>query len=102
MSDFLPDVFGDSFDNQDSGGVDPSAPGEASAFATLYPTGGSPVYLPIDDEANPPTLLDAINEAGLTVGASTQYWVDGQQVNPMETRIARDQTITAVGNVKGG
>jgi hypothetical protein len=101
MSDFLPDVFGDSFDEGDVDG-DPFAPGDGAAFATLYPTGGSPVYLPIDDEANPPTVLDAVNEAGLTVGGSTQYWVDGQQINPMETRIAPNMTITAVGNVKGG
>lgn len=71
-------------------------------FATLYPTGGAPVHLPIEDPDNPPTINDAISSSGLTVGVSTQYWVDGAQVDPMATRIADNMTISAVGNVKGG
>jgi hypothetical protein len=95
--DELPDAFRD--DHQE----EPVA-GELDtvAFATLYPTGGSPVLLPISDPDNPPTIADAINSAGLTVGGSTQYWVDGAQVDPITTRLVDSMTISAVGNVKGG
>lgn len=92
--DGLPDVF--------DGIVPEEAPEDAFSVATLYPTGGNAVHLPIADPDNPPTLNDAIVEAGLTAGASTEYWVDGQRVNPLEARIAPGMTITAVGNVKGG
>ena len=93
----LPNVF------QDEHAEEPVAGEiETVAFAILYPTGGSPVHLPIVDIANAPTITDAILQAGLTVGGSTQYWVDGAQVDPITTRIADNMTISAVGNVKGG
>ena len=94
----LPDAFQDAHEEEPvvAGNID------TIQFATLYPTGGAPVHLPIADPANPPTLSDAIANAGLTVGGSTQYWVDGAQVDPMTTRLADNMTISAVGNVKGG
>lgn len=94
----LPDAFQDQPQEEAPAG----AAGQALSFATLYPTGGQPVHLPIADPENPPTIADAINQAGLTVGGSTQYWVDGEQVDPVTTRIADNMTISAVGNVKGG
>ncbi len=93
----LPDVFDDVQREEPVAGDL-----ETLVFATLYPTGGSPVHLPIEDPAHPPTVADAIMAAGLTVGTSTQYWVDGTQVDPNATRIADGMSISAVGNVKGG
>ena len=93
----LPDVFADT--QQEAPVADNL---DTVQFATLYPTGGAPVHLPISDPASPPTITDALNAAGLTVGASTQYWVDGSEVDPHTTRIADSMTISAVGNVKGG
>ena len=93
----LPEIF------QDDHAEEPVAGDmDTVAFAILYPTGGSPVHLPITDPDNPPTINDAINQAGLTVGGSTQYWVDGSQIDPITTRLADNMTISAVGNVKGG
>ena len=99
MSNFgdLPDVFADAQEF-----VEEPADETVGLYARLYPTGGSPVYLPIADPDNPPTIADAVQDAGVSAGGSTQYWVEGVQVNPMETRIAPNLTITAVGNVKGG
>jgi hypothetical protein len=95
--DDLPDVFTD---------IQTEAPAASDLqtvqFAILYPTGGNTVHLPISDPDNPPTIADSINQAGLTVGVSTQYWVDGAQVDPVTTRLADGMTISAVGNVKGG
>jgi hypothetical protein len=93
----LPDIFNDVQQEEPVAGTL-----DTVQFATLYPTGGAPVHLPIDDPTNPPTITDALNAAGLTVGASTQYWVDGSQVDPHTTRLADSMTISAVGNVKGG
>jgi hypothetical protein len=93
----LPNVF------QDVQAEEPVAADiDTVAFAILYPTGGQPVHLPISDPGNPPTITEAIQNSGLTTGGSTQYWVDGAQVDPMTTRIADNMTISAVGNVKGG
>jgi len=95
--DELPDVF------QDAHAEEPVVDAiDTVQFATLYPTGGNPVHLPISDPDNPPTISDAIISAGLTVGGSTQYWVDGAQIDPITTRLADSMTISAVGNVKGG
>lgn len=93
----LPDVFQD-VQREEA----PAANIQTVQFAVLYPTGGAPIHLPISDPASPPTISDAINQAGLSVGGSTQYWVDGAQVDPITTRLADGMTISAVGNVKGG
>jgi len=93
----LPDIF------NDVQAEEPVADAlDTVQFATLYPTGGAPVHLPISDPSAPPTISDALSAAGLTVGTSTQYWVDGAQVDPHTTRLADSMTISAVGNVKGG
>lgn len=95
--DDLPDIFTDDRQEEPAAGNMPTV-----QFAVLYPTGGAPVHLPITDPENPPTIADAVNTAGLTVGGSTQYWVDGAQVDPITTRLVDGMTVTAVGNVKGG
>ena len=86
----LPDVFNDVQQEEPVAGAL-----DTVQFATLYPTGGAPVHLPITDVDAPPTISDALNAAGLTV-------VDGAQVDPHTTRLADSMTISAVGNVKGG
>lgn len=93
----LPDIF-----DQDQTEEPVAGDLQMVQFATLYPTGGAPVQLPISDPDHPPTIADAINSAGLTVGGSTQYWVDGSMVDPNSTRLVDGMTISAVGNVKGG
>jgi hypothetical protein len=74
-------------------------------YATLIPTGGRRIHLPIrkDEEGNTieQSIVDAAEMANVTVPESTQFFVDGNPVNG-GTIITPDMQITAVGNVKGG
>jgi len=74
--------------------------------ATLLPTGGNRVYLPIerDDEGNlvQKPILEAALSAGLTIPDGTQFWVEGVTVDPRTTFITPGMVVTAIGNVKGG
>lgn len=74
-------------------------------YATLTPMGGNRITLPVsrDDDGNvvPQTIAEACAAAELSVPESTQFFVDGQQVEPT-TPIQPGQAITAMGNVKGG
>ena len=74
-------------------------------YATLIPTGGRRINLPIaqDEEGNviPQSIVEACEAANVSVPESTQYFVEGNPVNG-GTIIQPNMQITAVGNVKGG
>lgn len=74
--------------------------------ATLLPTGGNRVYLPIarDEEGNlvQSTIMQAALASALTIPDGTQFWVEGVVVDPNQTFITPGMVITAIGNVKGG
>ena len=74
--------------------------------ATLLPTGGNRVYLPIarDEDGGlvQSTITEAALQAGLTIPDGTQFWVEGVTVDPRSTFITPGMVITAIGNVKGG
>jgi hypothetical protein len=74
--------------------------------AMLLLTGGDRVYLPItrgeDGNVLPVTLMQAALDSGLSIPPATQFYVDGQQIDPATTFIAPGMVATGVGNVKGG
>lgn len=74
--------------------------------ATLLPTGGNRIYLPIgrDEEGTlvQTTIMEAALAASLTIPDGTQFWVEGVSVSPHDTFITPGMVITAIGNVKGG
>lgn len=100
----LPDFFEEgAFDD-----VNEAVQGEEELdvdYATLIPTGGRRINLPIakDEEGNiiPQSIVEACEAANVSVPESTQYYVDGNPVNG-GTIIQPNMQITAVGNVKGG
>jgi len=74
--------------------------------ATLLPTGGQRVYLPIgrneEGELLEPTVMQAALDADLSIPAATQFWVEGVQIDPNTTILIPGMVISAIGNVKGG
>lgn len=74
--------------------------------ATLMPTGGTRVYLPIgrdeDGHLLEPSIMQAALDADLSIPPNTQFWVDGVQVDPSTTILTPGMIISAIGNVKGG
>ena len=69
-------------------------------YATLLLTGGTRIYLPIQEA--PQTIMEAALSAELSIPAGTQFWVEGVQVDPNTFNIATGMVITGVGNIKGG
>ena len=74
--------------------------------ATLLPTGGNRIYLPIardeDGTLTQSTIMEAALASDLTIPDGTQFWVEGVSVSPHDTFITPGMVITAIGNVKGG
>jgi hypothetical protein len=74
--------------------------------ATVIANGGERVYLPIQRTAEgdivSQTILEAVQAADLAVPPSTQFWVEGQVVDPGVVHIAPGMNIAAYGNIKGG
>nr|MBN1228847.1 hypothetical protein [Anaerolineae bacterium] len=75
-------------------------------MATLITNGGERVYLPIQrteaGEVVPQTIMEAVLAADINVPASTQFWVEGQVVDPGAVHVASGMRISAYGNIKGG
>jgi len=99
----LPDFFEDgAFDavnevlNEDMANVE---------YATLIPTGGRRIFLPIARDENGEIIAQSIAQAAeaanVSVPESTQYYVDGNPVGA-GTIITPGMNITALGNIKGG
>lgn len=65
---------------------------------TLSTTNGQSVAVPATE---PMSIARVIEVAGLTVGATMQYYVSGDAVNS-DFVVAPGGSITAVGTVKGG
>lgn len=75
-------------------------------MAQLLPTGGDRVYLPIARDENGElvevSIMQAALEAGLSIPANTQFWLEGVEIDPNSTILRPGMVVTSVGNVKGG
>jgi hypothetical protein len=71
---------------------------DPSTVITLRTSGGDTRYVETDA---PMSIGQAILQSGLPVAGSVQYWLNGVQGN-LETIVPVGQTVTIIGNVKGG
>jgi hypothetical protein len=71
---------------------------DPATIVTILTSGAEPRYIPVNE---PAALRDLVVRANLTYSGQVDAYVDGNSIS-FETLVSGGQTVTLIGNVKGG